>query len=121
MIIGFSVAVAICALVLAVWCAVLAARNREPGTLVLVALAVLESLLLVQVIISVALMIGGDSPASLATFLAYLIGSLFVLPIGTVWALAERSRASTMVLVIACVAIPVLVLRMQEVWGGARA
>jgi hypothetical protein len=84
-------------------------------------LAVIEALLVVQLVISVVLLISGERPGSLVTFLAYLIGSLLVLPIGTVWALAERTRSSTAVLGVACLTVPVLILRMSEVWAGAGA
>lgn len=121
MITGFAVTVAICASLVAVWSFVQSARKRLPDTPLLVALGVVELLLLAQAVIGVVLLIGGDRPGSMATYLAYLIGCLVVLPIGTFWALAERSRSSTAILGIACIAIPVMVLRLHEVWGGASA
>ncbi|MEU6646441.1 hypothetical protein ABZ863_28395 [Saccharomonospora sp. NPDC046836] len=121
MITGYAVTMALCSLAVAGWAFVLVARNRAPGRPLLAGLAVIEALLVVQVVISVVLLIGGDRPGSMVTFLAYLIGALLVLPIGAVWALAERTRSSTAVLGIACVTVPVLILRMSEVWGGASA
>lgn len=121
MITGFSIAVALCSLAVAAWSFVLAARNRAPAKPLLVGLAVVESLLVVQVVIAVVLLIGGERPGSMVTFIAYLVGTLLVLPLGTVWALAERSRSATAVLGVACVTVPVLVLRMHQVWGGASA
>ncbi|QWF81228.1 hypothetical protein [Amycolatopsis sp. CA-230715] len=121
MITGFGVTVAACAAAVAVWSFVLAARGREPRRPLLYALGFVELLLVAQLVIGVVLLVGGDRPGSMATYLAYLIGSLVVLPVGTVWALAERSRSSTVVLGIACVAIPVMVLRLSEVWHGASA
>ncbi len=121
MIFGFAVAVAVCAALVALWSFVQSARDRLPDTPLLIALAVLEALLVVQLVIGIVLLAGGERPGSLATFLAYLIGCLVVLPVGAAWALAERSRASTVVLGIACLAIPVMVLRLNEVWSGASA
>lgn len=121
MITGYAVAVALCSLAVAAWSFVLVARNRAPQRQLLAGLAVIEALLVVQVVISVVLLISGERPGSLVTFLAYLIGSLLVLPIGTVWALAERTRSSTAVLGVACLTVPVLILRMSEVWAGAGA
>lgn len=121
MVSGYAVAVALCSLAVAVWAFVQAARNRPPQRPLLIGLAVVEVLLIAQVVLAVVLLIGGGRPGSMATFVGYLIGSLVVLPLGTVWALAERSRSSTMVLGIACVTVPVLILRMSEVWGGAGA
>lgn len=121
MIVGFAVAVAVFALLVAVWSFVQSVRDRLPDTPLLAGLAVLELLLVAQLVIGVVLLVSGHRPGSLATFLAYLIGCLVVLPAGAAWALAERSRSSTVVLGIACLAIPVMVLRLNEVWSGASA
>lgn len=118
MITGFAIAVALCSLAVAVWSFVLVIRDRPPARSLLAGLAAVEALLVVQVVISVVLLIAGQRPEHLVTFLAYLAGSLLVLPLGTVWALAERTRSSTAVLGIACVTVPVLVLRMYQVWEG---
>jgi hypothetical protein len=118
---GYAVAVAICALALAVWSFVLVAVNRPPTQPLLYGLMGVEALLLVQVVISVVLLISGERPGSIITFLIYLIVALLVLPLGTVWALAERTRASTAVLGVACITVPVLIMRMYQVWEGASA
>jgi hypothetical protein len=117
---GFAVAVAVCALIVAAWSFVLAAVNREPQRALLAGLGVVEVLLVAQLIIGIVLLIGGGRPGNLATFLAYLIGELVIIPAGAAWALAERSRSSTVILGIACVAVTVMVLRLHEIWGGAR-
>ncbi len=121
MITGFAVTVAICATLVAAWSFVQSARRKLPDTPLLVGLGVVELLLLAQLVLGVVLLIGGGRPGSLATYLAYLIGCLVVLPLGTFWALAERTRSSTAILGIACLAIPVMVLRLNEVWAGASA
>lgn len=116
MITGFATAVALCAALVAVWSFIQSARNKAPDRPLLGALAAVELLLIAQLVIGIVLLINGQRPSSMATYLAYLIGSLLVLPVGTVWALAERSRSSTAVLGITCLAIPVMVLRLNEVW-----
>jgi hypothetical protein len=118
---GFAIVVAVASLLVAAWSFVLAARDREPSRALLAGLAVVEVLLIAQLSIGIALLIGGGRPGSLVTFLAYLIGALVIIPAGTLWALAERSRSSTVILGIACVAIPVMVFRLHEIWGGASA
>ncbi|GAA1242341.1 hypothetical protein GCM10009676_29620 [Prauserella halophila] len=121
MITGYAIAVSACAAGIAVWAFVLVVLHREPEKPLLVGVGVLEALLAVQVVISVVMLIGGGEPGSMLTFLAYLFGSLLVLPLGTVWALAERTRSSTAILGVLCLTVPVLLLRMVEVWGGASA
>lgn len=119
MVTWIAVTVALCALAVAGWSFVLAARNRPPQRRLLIGLASLEVLLLAQVLVAVALLIAGERPGDLLVFFAYLVGSLVVLPLGTAWALAERSRSSTVVLGVACVTVPVLILRLHEIWSGA--
>ncbi|MFD5089737.1 hypothetical protein ACFWMR_04000 [Amycolatopsis thailandensis] len=121
MITGFAVTVAICATLVAVWSFVQSVRKKLPDNALLAGLAVVELLLVAQLVIGVVLLIDGGRPGSMATYLAYLVGSLVVLPLGTFWALAERTRSSTAILGIACLAIPVMVLRLHEVWAGASA
>ena len=59
---------------------------------------------------------GTERDVSGPFFVGYLIGSLIVLPVGTLWALAESSRWGAGALAVACLVIPVLELRLQEVW-----
>lgn len=118
MINGFSVAVALCSLAAAVWSFVLVARGSAPRGLLLMGIAAVEILLIAQLVIAVVLMFVSEPPDELATFIAYLITSVLALPIGAAWALAERSRSSTAVLGVVCLAVPVIVLRMGDIWGG---
>lgn len=50
------------------------------------------------------------------TFGAYLIGSLVVLPLAVLWARAERSRWGVGVLVVALLVVPVLIVRLNQIW-----
>lgn len=104
------------ALLLAGWALVLVIRNREMGWFLLGALGLLELGLLAQLVIGVLNVITTDREVSTATLLAYLIGSLFILPVAAVWSLAERTRWGTSVLIVGCLAITVMVLRMQQIW-----
>jgi heme A synthase len=115
---GFAVAIELCSLLVAVWSFVQAARNRPPERSLLIGLAFIEALLVAQLVLGIVLLVRGGLAGNVATYLAYLIGCLLVLPVGAVWALAERSRSSTVVLGITCLAIPVMLLRLNEVWSG---
>ena len=48
----------------------------------------------------------------------YLVGSLLVLPAAFVWSVGERSRSGTGVLLVAVVVVPVLFLRLHQLWGA---
>lgn len=80
---------------------------------------VVEVVLAVQAVISLVRVIGGTRPDSTATFVAYAVGSLFVLPLGTLWALEERTRWSSVVLAIAAFTVAVIVFRMGAVWDAS--
>jgi hypothetical protein len=109
-VIGVSVLVA-------VWAALLAGRNRLIDNPLLIALAVAEVLVFVQLVVAIVEVISGDHDGSTPTLLAYAVGELVVLPVGTLWANAEKSRSSTLVITIAGVAVAVMTLRMFQVWG----
>ncbi|MGH3488570.1 MAG: hypothetical protein ACRDP8_11760 [Actinopolymorphaceae bacterium] len=93
--------------------------NRIPGIVLVGAAALLELVLIGQLIAAVVLMLNGERPAELATFLAYLIVSVLVLPVAVLWAASERNRWSSIVLGVAGLVLVVLVVRLQQVWSGA--
>jgi membrane protein CcdC involved in cytochrome C biogenesis len=111
------VALVIAALILAVWCGVTALRNKPTDDPHLYGIAVAEVLLLVQVAIVIVRLAQGDRPAEFATFLAYLILTPFVLPIGFLLSLVERTRWGSVILGIAALTLAVLVVRLQDLWG----
>ncbi|WP_020579313.1 hypothetical protein [Actinopolymorpha alba] len=98
---------------------VTALLNRAPGTVLVGIAAVVELALLVQLVAAVVLLIGGERPAEFATFLAYLVASVLIVPVAVLWAASERNRWSSVVLGVSGLVIVVLVLRLQQVWAGA--
>jgi hypothetical protein len=114
-----SVAVIALSLAAAAWTVVIAVRGTPIRNPLLVGLLVVEALLLVQLVVGIVLVAGGERPPSTATFFAYLVGILFVLPVGTLWSVAEKSRPSTLVLTVACLAVAVMVARLLQMWSDA--
>jgi hypothetical protein len=106
-------------LLLAAAAVVHVALDRPTGGLLLGMAAVLELGLLAQAIIGIGQLASGDHDVNGAVFVGYLVGSLIFLPLAVVWALGERTRGGTAVLVVAGLVLPVLVLRTQQVWSGA--
>lgn len=100
----------------AVYAAVLAARNKRIDWTVLGVLGVVEVLLVAQLVVGIAQLSGTDRDVSGPFFVGYLIGSLLILPIGAFWALAESSRWGAGALAIACLVIPILELRLHDLW-----
>lgn len=103
----------------AVWCLYAVARNQIPREPHVIGAGTVEMLLLVQLIIALILLAVEGAPDQLGVFIAYLVVSLLVLPLGLFWALAEKSRWGTAVLMVAALSVPVIVVRLQQLWEGA--
>jgi hypothetical protein len=108
------VALSLAAMVYAV---VLAARNKRIDWTVLGALGVIEVGLLAQLVVGIVQFAGTDRDVSGPFFIGYLIGSLIILPMGAFWALAESSRWGAGALAVACLVIPILELRLHDLWA----
>jgi hypothetical protein len=111
-------AVVVGSLALASWAGWRALRDRPVILRQLIAGGVVEGLLVVEVVVAVVLGATGSPPADVVTFWGYLITSLAVLPFAAVWSFAERTRWSSVVLVVAGVTTAFLQLRLVQVWAG---
>jgi hypothetical protein len=60
-----------------------------------------------------------DADVSGPSFVGYLIALVLVPPAATIWALGERSRAGTSVLIVAGLLVPFLMLRLGQIWTAA--
>lgn len=100
-----------------VLCLVLGLAGRVPGDISMGAVAVVELLLLVQLVIAIVAPAVGNPPSgSLAEFYIYLISAIILPFAGGFWALIERNRWSTVILGGVCLAIAVMVYRMGQIW-----
>lgn len=81
-------------------------------------LAVLEVGLLVQAVAGVAQMLGLDREIDKLSFVGYLVGPPLILPVAVVWSAAERTRWSAGVLAVACFSVPVMIVRLGQIWAG---
>lgn len=106
----------------AVWAAVLVVVNkpielREWHGLWLYGLvALLEVGLLVQLVVGIVRLSTDDRQIETATFIGYLLTALLVPPIAAFWALLERTRWGPVVMVVGCLTVPVLIVRLRQVW-----
>lgn len=109
-----QVAVAVLAGVL---CLVLGFAKRSPDDITLGATALVELLLVVQLVVAIVAPAVGNPPSGdLLEFYTYLVSALLLPIAGGFWALVERSRWSTVVLGVVCLAIAVMVYRMHQIW-----
>ncbi|WP_223586615.1 hypothetical protein [Microbacterium sp. OVT16B] len=100
-----------------VFCISAGLAGRRPSDFTVGALAAIEALLIVQVVVSIVAPLAGNPPTGdLLEFWVYLVSAV-LLPIGAVlWALMERSRWSTVILGVAAFAIAIMVWRMHAIW-----
>ncbi|QTR06312.1 hypothetical protein J7S33_20620 [Saccharothrix algeriensis] len=124
MIDSLAVALAVLALVAAAWAVLLMVLDKPLTletklTLGIAGLVVLlEVGLLVQAVIGVVKLIGLVRGISGPPFVGYLVGPVLLLPLAGFWSLAERSRWGAGVLAVGCFSVPVMLLRLQQVWVG---
>jgi len=117
MILWFTLVQVAVAAVGGVLCVVLGLAGRRPSDLTVGALALLEVLLLAQVVIAIVSPLAGNAPTgSLLEFWVYLVSAALLPPAGVIWALLERSRWSTVIMGIAALAVAVMVWRMEVIW-----
>ena len=116
-----GVVVTVLSLLLAVVTGVLAALNKRINRWVLALVALLEVALLLLTVQLATAWIGGNAPEQPVVLLAYLVVVLAAAP-GTVWwGAAEPGRWGTGVVCVACLLIPVLLVRLQQVWDVSAA
>jgi hypothetical protein len=113
-----STVIIVASLLAALYALVGALRDRPMDWWDLGALGVLEALLIAQAVVGFVQLGGEGGPADTATFVGYLIGILLIPAAGAGWGLLERSRWGPGVIVVACLAVAVMVVRMQQIWEG---
>ena len=115
---GLQITLTVIAAVVAVWLVVLVALDRRPNDWLYAALALLELGLVAQLVIG-SVRLGGDhAGVNVAAYVGYLVGSMIILPVAFVWSVGERTRAGTGVLLVAVVVLPVLFLRLHQLWSA---
>ena len=99
------------------FCLVLGFVGRGPSDYTLAATALVELLLLVQVVIGLVAPLAGNPPSgSLPEFWVYLVSAVLLPPAAVAWALVDRNRWSTAILGVACLAVAVMLYRMGQIW-----
>ena len=91
--------------------------KKNPKLFNLALVALVELAVLAQLVYTIAALAGGESPrANIFEFLGYLLVVLLVPAASVLWALAEKSRYSSIVLGIASFVALVMVYRMNQLW-----
>jgi hypothetical protein len=100
---------------------VVAVRDEPPGrvTLGVTALAALATL--VQSLAAGWDLVQGARPDEFGTYVGYLVGVVFVLPLAGAWALAERTRWSGLVVAVGGFTVAVMTARLVMIARGTGA
>ena len=115
----FANAIIIASLLLAVWAAALALLNRGLSRWILLAASVLEVMLLAFLIGGIAQMGGARQDLPRAEFIGYLLACAAAVPLALWWVKGEKSRAASVVAAVVFLLMPILVIRVQQVWSGS--
>ncbi|MGK9148661.1 hypothetical protein KXS11_13620 [Plantibacter flavus] len=114
----FTIAQIGVAVVAGLLCVLLGLVGRVPSDLTMGATAVVELLLIAQLVVAIAApAFGNSATGSVPEFYTYLISAIILPLAGGFWALVERSRWSTVVLGVVCLAIAVMLYRMEQIWS----
>ncbi|GMA25667.1 hypothetical protein GCM10025864_34260 [Luteimicrobium album] len=118
MTVPLTVLVVAASLALAAWAGWFVYRDRPVILRQLWGASVVEALLVVEAVVAGVLLAGSESVSSPGLFWGYVAASLLVLPFAAAVAFAERTRWSSVVLLLAAVTVAFLQLRMTQVWTG---
>lgn len=115
---AFSTATIVAGLLIAAWAAVLLIINRPVGRYLQAAVLLLTAMFVVLAIGGIVQMVGTDREFARAEFVGYLLLSPLI-PLGAWWwSKNDKSRAGSGVVLVIGLVMPVLVVRIQQVWAG---
>lgn len=118
MILGFTIVQVIVASAAGALAVVLGLLGRRPSDVTLAGPVLVELLLVAQVVVAIVAPGAGNAPSGNPyEFWAYLLSALLIPIAGVAWALVERSRWSTVVVGIACLAVAIMTYRMEIIWS----
>jgi hypothetical protein len=106
------------AAVVALWLVLLIVRAVQPNDYVYAALGLLEIGMIAQLVIGLVQVAGDHGDVNVAAYVGYLVGSIVLLPVAFLWSAGERTRAGTGVLLVAVLVVPVLFLRLHQLWAA---
>lgn len=101
---------------LGLWAGIWALRDRAVILKQLIAGGVVEALLLVQAVAALVAVLSGHGLAEPEVFWGYLVVAVLMLPAGAVVAIAERTRWSSVVLLVLALALLVMQYRVLTLW-----
>jgi hypothetical protein len=115
---GFTWVQVAVAVVAGLICVIVGLSGKAPADLTVGVTALVELLLVGQLVVAlIQPALGHDAVGSVLEFYIYIVSALLIPPAAVFWALIERGRWSTVILGVGCLAVAVMVYRMQQIWG----
>ncbi|GAA4187501.1 hypothetical protein GCM10022219_00270 [Microbacterium oryzae] len=113
----FTTAQVVVAALAGMLCIALGLAGRRPSDLSVGALALVQVLLIAQIVVAiVAPFVGNPPTGDLLEFWTYLVSAALLPIAGIVWAFVDRSRWSVVVMGVLALAVAVMVYRMHVIW-----
>ncbi|MDR6868619.1 hypothetical protein J2Y69_003243 [Microbacterium resistens] len=120
MILWFTVVQLAVAVAAGLLCLILGFAGRRPSDLSVGAIALVEVLLIVQVVAAIIAPFAGNPPLGDALeYWVYLVSAVLLPAGGVLWALLDRTRWSTVILGVVGLSLAVMLWRMQVIWTTA--
>jgi hypothetical protein len=117
MILWFTLAQVAVASVAALVAVIAGLAGRRPGDVTVGSLALIEVLLIAQVVAAIIAPFASNPPTGSALeFWVYLVSAVLIPPAAVAWALVERSRWSTVIMGIGAASVAIMVWRMHVIW-----
>lgn len=117
MILWFTLVQIAVAVIAGIFCVAAGLMGRRPSDFTVGALALVELLLIIQVVVAIVSPLAGNPPSGdLLELWVYLVSAVLVPVGGVVWALVERSRWSTVILGLLAFAVAIMLWRMEVIW-----
>ena len=104
-------------LAVAVWCLISTFRDQPMLVPHLIGVAVLWLLVLGQVVLATVALVAGERPDDIVMLVSYLATVALLPPACAVWVFMERSKCGPAVISFACFVLPVLLVRIEQIWS----
>jgi hypothetical protein len=118
-VIPLAVVVAVLCLALAGWATWFVVADRAVVLRQLWGAAVVEGVLVLQAVVLGVVQATGSQDVDGVLLWGYVVTQLVILPVAAAWAFAERTRWSSVVLLVAALTVAFLELRLLQIWGTA--
>ena len=111
-------AVTVAGLLCAAWCLVPVLRDRAVDASHWSALAIVQALVAAEVVAAAVHLVRGAHPHQYVTFIGYVIALFLVLPLAVLLARLEPTRWGALIVTVGALVVPVLILRVNQLWSG---